>query len=423
MRSPTPRRSRPPGKGPGHIACRNILKREVNLMKRENYELAVALRHALHAHPELSNRETWTKAALMDFLRDHTGLELVDKGKWFYAAYRSGADKPGIAFRADFDAVPVEDLCPVPYVSQFPGVGHKCGHDGHSAALAALALEVDQQGAPRDVFFLFQHAEETGDGARECIALFREKDVAEIYGFHNRPGVPLGTVQVLDGTIYCASRGMILAFQGTPSHACMPELGRNPAFAIAEIISRLSDLTDPGKYRGLVLATIIQVDVGEPAFGTQASRGKLLLTVRGQYEQELEELVKALKELAQREADRHGLSLTVSFCDVFPATVSRKSANDKVRQVCRELGLPLRELKEPFRSSEDFGHYTREIPGAFFEIGSGEDCGELHTVGMDFPDAIIPTAVAVYRRLIALEGPAEAAAAPEVEVTGTVSGT
>ena len=372
-------------------------------MKQENYELAVELRHRLHAHPELSNEEKWTKATLMEFLRSHTKLEVVDKGSWFYAAYRAGGDKPGIALRADFDAVPVEDLCDVPYVSRIPGVGHKCGHDGHSASLAALALEVDQQGADRDVFFLFQHAEETGDGAKACTALLREEKVGEIFGFHNRPGVPLGAVQVLDGTIYCASKGMIFSFQGTPSHASMPELGKNPAFAIAEIISQLSALTDPARYRGLVLATIIQVDVGERAFGTQASRGQLLLTVRGEYEEELKALIAQLEKLAREKAERQGLGLTISFCDEFPATVSGKASNDKVRRVCGELQIPLRELKEPFRSSEDFGHYTREIPGAFFEIGSGENCGELHTTGMDFPDAIIPTAVAVYRRLIDMD--------------------
>ena len=63
-------------------------------MKQENYELAVELRHRLHAHPELSNEEKWTKATLMEFLRSHTKLEVVDKGSWFYAAYRAGGTAP-----------------------------------------------------------------------------------------------------------------------------------------------------------------------------------------------------------------------------------------------------------------------------------------------------------------------------------------
>lgn len=370
-------------------------------MNAKYYEMAVQLRHELHAHPELSNQERWTKGHLMEFLRQNTHcLELVDQGSWFYAAYRSGTPGPGIAFRADFDAVPVEDRCDVPYASQVPGVGHKCGHDGHSAALAALALEVDETGADRDVFFLFQHAEETGDGAKECTTLFQRENVGEIFGFHNRPGVPLGTVRVLDGTIYCASKGMILSFQGAPSHASVPEEGRNPAFAIARIITQLPILTNPAQYRGLVLATIIQVDVGERAFGVQASRGELLLTIRGQYEKELSQLQEKLEALAQEQADQDGLQLSISYCDVFPATVSGRDSNDKIRRVCRELNIPLQEMDKPIRSSEDFGYYTQKIPGAFFEIGSGEHASGLHTVGLDFPDAIIPVAVAVFQRLI-----------------------
>ena len=370
-------------------------------MNQENLQKAVALRHMLHAHPELSHHEAWTKACLMDFLRRNTThLELIDRGSWFYAAYRAGRDRPGIAFRADFDAVPVADQLDVPYVSSVPGVGHKCGHDGHSACLAALALEIDQQGADKNIFFLFQHAEETGDGAMACTALFQEERVDEIFGFHNRPGAPLGMVQVLDGTIYCGSEGVILDFQGIPSHASMPELGRNPAFAIAEIIQQLSQLQDPAQYRGLVLATIIQVDVGEQAFGTQASRGKLLLTLRGEYEEELQRLQDDLEHLAKERAAACGLSLSIRYCDVFPNTVSHPASNRKIRAACRKLGIPVRELPAPHRSSEDFGYYTRMIPGAFFEIGSGEACPELHTVGMDFPDAIIETAVAIFHGLI-----------------------
>lgn len=370
-------------------------------MKKENYQLAAQLRHELHAHPELSNQEGWTKAHLMGFLREHTkNLEIVDKGNWFYAAYRAGADKPGVAFRADFDAVPVEDRCDVPYVSTVPGVGHKCGHDGHSASLAALALEIDQCGADKNVFFLFQHAEETGDGAKECVELFRDEHVDEIFGFHNRPGIPLGSVQIKEGCFYCASKGMIISYQGTPSHASMPELGKNPAYAISNLIQLLPSLTDPAQYKGLVLATIIQVDVGERAFGTQASQGQLLLTIRGQYEEEMLRLQNALEERAKQEAEEQGLTLEISYCDVFPSTVSRKESNDKLRRACAELGIPLRELTVPFRSSEDFGHYTKQIPGAFFEIGSGESCAELHTVGMDFPDEIIPVAVKIYRKLL-----------------------
>ena len=63
-------------------------------MKESNYQLAAALRRELHAHPELSNEERWTKAHLMDFLRRHTThIELIDQGAWFYGVYRAGTDR------------------------------------------------------------------------------------------------------------------------------------------------------------------------------------------------------------------------------------------------------------------------------------------------------------------------------------------
>ena len=71
-------------------------------MNQENLQKAIALRHELHTHPELSNHETWTKARLMDFLRQNTSrLEIIDKGSWFYAAYRAGGDCKGVAFPKD----------------------------------------------------------------------------------------------------------------------------------------------------------------------------------------------------------------------------------------------------------------------------------------------------------------------------------
>ena len=128
-------------------------------MEIKNLELIKQLRHELHQHPELSNQEAWTKQYLMDFLKAHTNLEIVDKGLWFYGIYRAGKSKRNIAFRADFDAVPIEETINISYGSKNPGISHKCGHDGHAACLAGFAMEIDQKGADKNIFFLFQHAE------------------------------------------------------------------------------------------------------------------------------------------------------------------------------------------------------------------------------------------------------------------------
>ena len=92
-------------------------------MKTQHQELIVALRHQLHAHPELSLEEHWTKQTLMTFLRTHTSLAVVDRGAWFYAFYQCPLpDASAIAFRADFDAIAITDARnDLPYHSQCPG--------------------------------------------------------------------------------------------------------------------------------------------------------------------------------------------------------------------------------------------------------------------------------------------------------------
>ncbi|MDR1596789.1 MAG: M20/M25/M40 family metallo-hydrolase, partial [Treponema sp.] len=280
-------------------------------MDKDNLKNAVTLRHELHRRPELSYREEWTRQRLIDFLKQHTALEVVDKGRWFYAVYRAGTDKPSIAFRADFDALPMDEFIDLPYGSQVPGVSHKCGHDGHSACLAGFALEIDRKGADKNIYFVFQHAEETGQGAVECAPLMNEAGISEIFGYHNVPKLPEHVVGVKDGTVCCASTGMTIHFKGIPCHASQPEDGRNPAYAVAELVRSIPEFTAPGGYKGLVMCTVIRMDVGEEAFGVSAAEGRLLLTIRGEYDEELELLKQNLEGKIKEQAEKYGLEYDV----------------------------------------------------------------------------------------------------------------
>lgn len=362
-------------------------------MNKQWEKMTVELRHSLHRHPELSLEEHWTKQYLMNFLKEHTKLEVVDRGAWFYALCKGERPSGGIAFRAEMDALPVADEIEKPYVSQFPGKGHKCGHDGHQAALCGLALELSEKGAERDVYLIFQHGEEIGAGGGECAQLLAEKGIKEVFGWHNRPGMPKGMVQTMDGTMYYASKGMILQFEGTPSHASMPEAGRCPAFAIAKIVQNIPALVSDACWDGQVFCTVIQVDVGEPAFGTQASRGALLLTIRGQYEREMDALQLELEKMAAKYAAQDELFWSVQYCDEFPESANDPAAAQRIRDAAKRLGIPYREAPNPYRGSDDFGYYPKLASGAMFEVGAGEECPPIHTVGYDFPDEILPVAV------------------------------
>ncbi len=371
-------------------------------MDKQNFEMIEVLRHELHSHPELSNHETWTKGRLMAFLKEHTELELHDEGKWFWAAYRAGEGKANIAFRADFDALPIEELCDLPYKSKFPGVSHKCGHDGHAAALCGLGLELGRLKPDKNVFLLFQHAEETGDGAYEARGFITENAIDEIYAFHNLPGLPEGTVLARRGVSNCASRGMIIEMIGTPTHASQPELGKNPVFALADVVCAIPALSAPERYTGIVLCTVIQLAAGERAFGTAASRGRLLLTLRGEHEREIDALQAELEKRSREQAEKYGLGCTFSFEDVFPETVNDAGCVDKAFAAAQALGYPVMTLPEVFRGSEDFGHYQKLTRGALLFIGAGEGIPSFHTAYYDFTDSIMENAVELFKTVIAL---------------------
>ena len=362
----------------------------------------ITLRHTLHQAAELSGQEYRTKKILMDFLRRETQLEIVDCGAWFYVYYEPEhtLSQSPIAFRADFDALPIPETIDLPYASQTPGVSHKCGHDGHSAALAGLALTLEKNGADRPVYLIFQHAEEVGGGGEMCAKLLREKKISEVYAFHNWSGFPEGAVLVRPGTVQCASKGLTIRFQGKTAHASQPEDGINPSKAVAELLLAVEKSSENPKYRGLVLTTPIHVEIGEKNFGIAASTAEVSFTLRAEYEKELDALEAEIQGTAEKLAEEEHLKIFFEEQDVFPETANDPGCAERVIRAAERMGIFLYPMEKPFRASEDFGWYQKECPGAMFYIGNGENYPPIHTTGYDFNDRILEVAVKMFWGLI-----------------------
>ena len=382
-------------------------------MDRENLEKIKQLRHELHAHPELSMEERETKRRLMEFLRENTKLFIEDRGHYFYA-YANGKNEKlePVAFRADMDALPMEEKAGLPYGSKNPGVCHKCGHDGHCAVLCGLALEADRLGTDRPVYFIFQHGEEIGGGGEECAGLIREKGIRRVFAFHNMSGYPEGQVLVKSGVTQCTSKGLTIYMEGTPAHASQPEDGKNPAAALAKLALAIEAMAggqqgeenaaqeENSDFGGFVLATIVELAAGGRNFGIAASKGSVSVTLRADYERDLNRLEERIRETAQELAKRYGLALSFEEQDFFPETVNDPEAVSLVRRAAVSLKIPVRELSQPFRASEDFGYYLKQCPGAIFYIGNGEDHPQLHTAEYDFNDGILERATDLFFALL-----------------------
>ena len=345
-----------------------------------------ALRHELADCAEISGQEVKTRQLLINFLKEHTSLEIYPCGDGFYAAHREITTiKPSIAFRADYDAIPMPDGT----------ARHLCGHDGHAAALCGAALFTEGKTFGRNMFFLFQPAEETGCGAPSCCELFNLETIDEIYGMHNLPGLPLGHITTRPDTFACASRGMTLFFHGKPTHAAYPENGISPAIAMGELLNELPLLSAPDQFAGMTLCTVIGMNMGKKAFGSAAADAEVWLTLRAEYDADLLKLHDCILQRSAELAKKHTLNVSHKVHDVFPSTENDPACAQKVLDLCQGTLL-----KTPMRWSEDFGHYLKKVPGAFFGIGAGKNHPPLHTENYEYPDELLPYAMEAFIKLM-----------------------
>ena len=350
------------------------------------------LRARLHDCPELSGHEVNTFNIIEDFLRTHTTLTVERRPEGLLATHWEGEGLETLGFRADVDAIPMEGnpTCAC----------HGCGHDGHSAILCALALATEGRRYGKNLYFIFQPAEETGEGARRICESWPEiGTLHRIYGLHNIPGHPLGTVLARPGCFACASQGFIADVQGRPAHAAYPGDGANPAGLLCQTVLALPQMTEDilrGDDR-LLMHTVIGLRVGGENFGLSASEGRLCLTLRGHCQSDIDALAQAIRATLERG------DMTAAFesRDVFPDTTNPADITQEAVARWRASGLSVRMLEAPMRWSEDFGWYLKCLPGMFFGIGAGEDCPGLHTAGYCFPDAVIAPAVDAFTALLA----------------------
>lgn len=365
----------------------------------------INLRKYLHQNPELSNQEENTSKYINSVMLQFNPDQILSLGKHSRAfIFDSGKKGPVIAFRAELDALPIEERSQNHHRSQNKGVSHVCGHDGHMSIIVGLAQKL-QQKRPKigKVILVFQSAEETGEGARDLMSNkdFKALNIDYIFGLHNIPSLEMGAIAIRKGSFAAASRGMILKLIGKTSHAAEPERGINPALAIAEITRQLDQLIQTKDvFKSLTILTFIYTKMGKIAFGTSAGRAEMGFTLRAFENDDIELLCNKSAEIIAQIAKENRLEHHISFTEAFPATICEESAFKKIQQAAKNLKYPLINLKEPMRWSEDFGHYHHGIKSGFFGIGSGLNQAQLHNPDFDFPDELIDKGASIFFEIL-----------------------
>lgn len=360
------------------------------------------IRKTLHQNPELSREEKNTAREIAKFFEDVSGYALLkNQGFQSIVAYKKFGEGPGIAFRAELDGLPIEEKSDIEHRSKKPGNSHACGHDGHMSILLSLARHLEEIKPKRGtVYFIFQSAEETGEGAKAMIESpeFNDLEIDFCYALHNIPGTEKGLVVSKTGSFACASVGFTARITGKTAHAAHPEDAINPLEAAIQLWTQVKKLPKRPEIDDFALATSIALHAGEETFGTSPANARLLVTMRAAQTEHLDLMMDETKAIAKEISEETGAEITIQFQEYFPATENADLVSN-LKLACEKSGTPFMEMEKPFRWSEDFAYFSKKCPSLMFGLGSGIDQPNLHAPDFDFPDEIIETGKNVFYQI------------------------
>lgn len=364
------------------------------------------IRQYLHAHPELSFAEAETARFVADKLQSY-GFEVTRNvgGHGVVACLTVGSGKKSIGIRADMDALPILEETGLSYASQVPGTMHACGHDGHTTVLLGAA---DYLARTRNfngtVTLIFQPTEEAGkpSGAQKMIAdgLFERFPIDAIFGLHNHPGAPEGTLLLRSGPIMASSDTISITIKGKGGHASRPHLTIDPVVVACNLVVSLQTVVsrnvDPTQ---TAVVTVGTIHAGE-AVNVIPETAKLAISVRC-FEPKIRDLLQTrITRLARSIAEGHDATIEIDYDRGYPVVVNSEAETAFAQSVAEELiGVDNVSTCQPIPGSEDFAYYLEQKPGSFLRLGNGENSAILHSSRYDFADASLTVGAAMWARL------------------------
>ena len=362
-------------------------------------------RRQLHRHPELSGEEVETARTITSALKLMSPTKILTGlgGHGVAAVFDSGATGPTVLFRAELDALPIEERNDIAWSSLIAGKSHTCGHDGHMTMLLALGrMIVRNPIAKGRVILMFQPSEENGSGAKAVISDPKYSEIQADWAFaiHIEPGRPFGYVATCPGLINCASLGLGIKLIGKTSHAAEPGDGISPTRAIAKLIPVLEAFGLGGELdNSFQLVTITHIQIGQPSFGVAPGDGIIYTTLRAVTDEQLVSIEASARNLALTIAEEYGLEVEFFQSDIFAASVNDQDAYQVAVKAMNAIGVIHGDIGVPMKASEDFGVFGWNSKTAMLCLGPGEEYPALHNPNYDFSDDLIPIGSAIFERI------------------------
>lgn len=376
------------------------------------YDELVSLRRHIHKNPEPSFHETETTNYICRYL-DKFNIDykrLPNTG--LIARIDTGVPGKCVAFRADIDALKIEEDCSDgrTYGSVNKGVMHACGHDSHTAILMIAARYVKEHISQfkGKIVMIFQPAEELPPGGAIDILnghFLDDLGIDEIYALHCDPTVPLGKILIVKGVLMAAVDNFEIEVIGKGGHAASPQKTIDAIAMAAHIVTQINTIrsrnTKPTEPALISIGSIC----GGNNFNVVAERVTIGGTVRTFSEDTRTFIEDRIKSIVAHTTGMYGGTFKINYLKGYPTVKNDMEAIEKVERVA--AGLLGREncleRKEPDMGGDDFAYYLQRIKGAMFYYGTnptGEAVPPLHNCRFDLDEKAMLTGVEMLLGLI-----------------------
>ncbi len=366
-------------------------------------DFLVATRRHLHQHPEIGFQEFQTSRFIRETLESH-GLEvqgpLATTG--LYVDIVGAMPGPRIGYRADIDALPIQDAKQKPYASRNAGVAHLCGHDVHTTIALGIALRLhelrDELSGTVRVFFQ-PNEEGNPSGAPVMIRDGVLEGLEAAYALHADPTLATGKIGLIKGPATASSvRFLVEVNSPSTGHSARPHETTDTIWVATQILNLFYQLTgrvsDP---RDATVLTACRIHAGD-AYNVIPSFVEFGGTLRSTSIETNERIRLQMLTAAEEIAARYGATAAVSFDDGVPPVINDDRLIDHIERTLRTTigDHVIYAIPRPSMGAEDFANYQRHIPGAMVRLGTSHNAATsypLHDAHFDIDEAAMPFAI------------------------------
>jgi amidohydrolase len=353
----------------------------------------VELRRLLHRNPEPAHREFRTTEMIGRFV-ELAGLRFNDRrprtGGWVDIG-----PGPRVGFRADIDALPIQEPAENRPRSEIDGWMHACGHDAHAAIAAGIAVVLARLDVGAGTRVIFQPAEESNPGG--AIDLVNEGLVdgfSALLAFHVDPNLEVGRVGARVGPITASADAMTIVIHGPGGHTARPHKTVDAVGAAARVATEL-----PSAIRNAIDArSRIVTAFGSIHGGDAANAIPTEVVLKGTVRTLDPDLWDTLPSLVDKTLGSilavSGAGYTLEYQQGIGPVVNDETVLNRSAQAIR-LGLGEDTVvgTELSMGGEDFSSYLTAVPGALLRLGSSTGGGDLHSASFTLNESALRFAV------------------------------